>query len=157
MQHDQVLIIALGHEYRKDDGFGAHVLRKLKGEAGGTYEGWLHSGDATDLLERWNRRKVIVIDVCESQGNPGRLHVLRPLHAPCLLAEKTISSHGLGLAETLAVGDLLGKLPRELIVLTVEGQDFSSGQGLSAPVSSAVDDALSQLKKILAEKEIHHA
>lgn len=152
MEHDPILIIAVGHEYRSDDGFGASVLRKLQSEKRGSYDVWLHDGDASDLLERWGGRDVILLDACETCGNPGRLRILRPLIEPCLLAETSISSHGLGLQDALALGELLGKLPRELTVLTVEGENFSPGQGLSPSIRDAVDNAMGQLKKLLDEK-----
>lgn len=157
MQKDPVLIIALGHEYRRDDGFGAHVLRELLKEAEGSCEAVFHTGDVSDLLERWSHRRVIVVDASESQGAPGRLHILKPLLAPCLVAEGSVSSHGLGLAKTIELGEVLGKLPRELIVLSVEGRDFGSGQGLSSEVRGAVDEALSQLKQLVIGEETVHA
>ncbi|HET9240119.1 MAG TPA: hydrogenase maturation protease [Oligoflexus sp.] len=157
MEKDPFLIIALGHEYRRDDGFGAHVLRNLLKEAEVSCEAVFHAGDVSDLLERWNHRRVIVIDASESQGAPGRLHILKPLLASCLVPEGTVSSHGLGLAKTIELGKVLGKSPRELIVLTVEGQDFGSGPGLSSEVRGAVDEALSQLKKLVIGMETVHA
>lgn len=157
MAHDHSLIIAVGHEYRSDDGFGACVLRKLQSQKAAPYDAWLHVGDASDLLERWSGRDVIVIDACESCGNPGRLQVLRPLIEPCLLAETSISSHGLGVQEAIALSGLLGKLPRELTVLTVEGQNFSPGHGLSPPVADALDDAVCQLKALLDERATRNA
>lgn len=157
MQEDPFLIIALGHEYRRDDGFGAYVVRQLEKESAGIGELWLHEGDVSDLLDRWKDRRVIVIDACESQGAPGRLHVLSPLLVPCLLAEAPVSSHGLGLAKTIELGEVLGKLPRELTVLTVEGRDFSSGWGLSAETEASVEKTLKQLKKLIAAEEMQNA
>lgn len=157
MHEDPFLIIALGHEYRRDDGFGAYVVRQLKTENAEIGEIWLHEGDVSDLLDRWKDRRVIVIDACESQGAPGRLHVLSPLRVPCFLAETPVSSHGLGLAKTIELGEVLDKLPRELTVLTVEGQDFSSGWGLSAEAKSSVEKTLEQLKKLIASEEMQNA
>jgi hydrogenase maturation protease len=158
MPQNPFLIIALGHEYRKDDGFGAHVLRELQKElAASTNEFVFHEGDVSDLLERWNHRRVIVIDACESLGVPGRLHILRPLLAPCFMSETPVSSHGLGLAKGIELGEVLGRLPRELTVLTVEGRDFSSGQGLSSEVRAAVGTAMDRLRQLLAHEETPHA
>jgi hydrogenase maturation protease len=158
MQRDPFLIIGLGHEYRHDDGFGACVLRELQKKVIAESDALLfHEGDVSDLLERWKDRNVIVIDACESQGAPGRLHVLKPLREPCLAGENPVSSHGLGLAETIELGEVLDRLPRELTVITVEGQDFSSGQGLSLELRSALDEALDLIKKLLANEETLHA
>jgi hydrogenase maturation protease len=157
MQKDSFLIIALGHEYRKDDGFGAYVLRELEKEAAGSGQLLFHEGDVSDLLERWSDRRVIVIDACESQGVPGRLHVLKPLLLPCLVPEDPVSSHGLGLAKTIELGEVLGKLPRDLTVFTVEGRDFSSGEGLSEEVGAAVGQALGSLRKLLVGEELGNA
>lgn len=158
MQRDPFLIIALGHEYRRDDGFGAAVLRELQKRAvAGSAALLFHEGDMSDLLERWKDKHVIVIDACESQGAPGRLHVLKPLLAPCFAGENPVSSHGLGLAKTIELGEVLGRLPRDLTVITVEARDFSSGQGLSRDVTAALGEALDLIKKLLAAKEMPHA
>jgi hydrogenase maturation protease len=157
MQQDSFLIIALGHEYRKDDGFGAYVLRELEKEVEDADQLLFHEGDVSDLLERWSDRRVIVIDACESQGAPGRLHVLKPLLLPCFVPEDPVSSHGLGLAQTIELGEVLGKVPRDLTVFTVEGRDFSSGKGLSKEVGAAVGKALGSLRRLLAGEELGNA
>ncbi len=68
---------------------------------------------------------------------PGRLH--RPvldLRHP--VPGSGVSPHGLGLGEAVGLADTLGRLPRLLIVHTVEAGDASPGTGLTAAVSAAL-------------------
>jgi hydrogenase maturation protease len=52
------------------------------------------------------------------------------------------STHGLGVAEAVALGDALGRLPRRLIIIGIEGRRFEVGADLSPEVARAVDEAV---------------
>jgi hydrogenase maturation protease len=54
------------------------------------------------------------------------------------------SAHGWGVAETLALGRRLNPewLPQNMVLIGIEGQDFSPGLCLSAPVQKALDQAV---------------
>jgi hydrogenase maturation protease len=51
------------------------------------------------------------------------------------------SSHGLGVAQAVELGCVLGRLPRRLIVVGIEGADFGPGSNLTAAVAAAVEPA----------------
>lgn len=52
------------------------------------------------------------------------------------------STHGLGVAEAIALGGALGRLPRRLVVIGIEGARFDAGEGLSPEVDRALDHAV---------------
>ena len=59
------------------------------------------------------------------------------------------SSHGLGLADAVALGKALGRLPNHLVVIGVEGATFE-GVGLSPQVSDAVDAAVGAVLEVMS-------
>jgi hydrogenase maturation protease len=48
-----------------------------------------------------------------------------------------VSSHGLGLADTVALARVLNAAPRDIIVYAVEGASFAAGATMTPEVSAA--------------------
>lgn len=68
---------------------------------------------------------------------PGRLRRLVLDHRH-LMPRGAISSHGLGVGEAVGLTHALGRLPRWLIVHTVEAADVSPGTRLTPAVAAAL-------------------
>lgn len=99
-------------------------------------------GDPARVVEAWDgAATVVVVDAVRSGSRPGSIHrrvVGRdPLPAPGRVA----SSHGLGVADAVALGRALDRLPARLVVIGVEAGDLGDGPGLSAAVAAAVPAA----------------
>jgi hydrogenase maturation protease len=96
----------------------------------------------SSLLEAWRGASVAVVVDAMASGLPaGTVHVLAPdaevLHA----AGAHWSNHGFGLAEAIELGRALHVLPRRLVVLGIEGEDFETGAPVSTTVVHAVERA----------------
>jgi hydrogenase maturation protease len=50
-----------------------------------------------------------------------------------------MSSHAIGLLESIELARTLGSLPRRCIIFAVEAERFDLGAGLSGPVAAAID------------------
>ncbi|MER5352152.1 hypothetical protein ABT093_17720 [Kitasatospora sp. NPDC002551] len=61
-----------------------------------------------------------------------------------------VGTHGLGLGQGTALAAELGRLPGELVVVAVEGGDFTIGQGLGPAVAAAVPRAAEEVRAVLA-------
>lgn len=61
---------------------------------------------------------VFLIDALVGGGEPGRLHCLGL--DELAQEERLLSGHGLGVAEALALGEALGDLPGQVLVLGIE-------------------------------------
>lgn len=146
-----VLVIGVGNEYRRDDGAGLAAARRLGAAAGVPV--MLHDGrDGTALLDAWRgAATVILFDAAQSGAAAGTMHrldaggedepseVRRGLgagHAP------GASTHGLGVAEAIALARALRCLPRRLIIIGIEGSRFDDGVGLSPAVEQVMDEAV---------------
>lgn len=68
-----------------------------------------------------NSKTVVIIDAMQS-GQPAG--TVQRLELPDLIAEKNMpSSHNLGVAESLALADVLGVIPERLLVYGIEAGD----------------------------------
>ncbi|WP_404867395.1 hydrogenase maturation protease [Kitasatospora griseola] len=158
MAADRVVLIGVGNEYRHDDGAAAAVLAELTARGVGADRVALCDGEPTRLIDLWDGAALaVVVDAVHAHpGEPGRIHRIsarpdatEPEHPGC-------GSHGLGLGEAVALARVLGRLPGELVVIAVEGGDFTIGQGLGPEVARAVPRAAELVREVLAEHRIRH-
>ena len=144
------LLVVLGNEFRSDDGVGLVVLRDLQKCCPEGFEYLAHNGDPTDLMERWQERQAWLIDALAPQPGDsiGDIKELNPLAGDLLEATPSPSSHAASLAEALAWGRSLGKLPQSLKVYGVVGGNFAAGTQLSAAVNAAVPKVVEKILQV---------
>jgi len=103
-------------------------------------------GEPTSLIDAWEGADAVwIVDAVRSGAPPGTVH---RLDASCTeLPAKLFrgSTHHLGLPEAVELARALGRLPRRLVVLGVEGGSFEAGQTLTPAVARAVDQVADQL------------
>ena len=146
-------VIGIGNPYRGDDGAGIAVAGRLKHEQG--LRVLQLDGDTASLLEALQTcERAIVIDAMCSGAMPGTVRRYNALHEP--LPTKTLAStHGLGLAEALALGKVFNTLPDPLEFIGIEGSCFEHGAGLSPAVLDAVGTVTSDLLSRLLTQGFH--
>ncbi len=147
-----MLVIGVGNRYGGDDRAGLAAADRL-GEAAGAPVALLDNiAGGTDLIDVWaDADTVILIDAARSGGAAGTIHrlevraddparqVVRVLGAGRTLGGST---HGLGVAEAVALARTLGRLPRRLVIVGIEGARFDAGEALSPAVEQALDEAV---------------
>jgi hydrogenase maturation protease len=84
----------------------------------------------------------ILVDAVRSGGKPGSLHLLGEDDLSTFGAG-TGSAHGMGVAETLALGRRLypGVLPSTIVLVGIEAGELGLGEALSPEVSQALPAA----------------
>ncbi len=133
-----VVVIALGARHRGDDAIGPLVAAALRaGEPPcRIVEG---CDDTLSLLNAWETAALaIVVDAAVGGAAPGTVHRLDGEDTPAVKDLARCSSHGLGLAEAMRLGRVLGRLPARLVVFAVEAKTFALGAALSAEVAATV-------------------
>lgn len=137
----RVLVVGLGNPDRGDDGAGAAVVKRLGDKVPDGVTLTTRTGDLLAMLGEWSGFDALIcVDAAASLGAPGTVHrfnladgpLPRELSAPS-------SSHALGLADALAMGEVLGRLPPTVIVFAIEAETFETGVALSTEVASALD------------------
>jgi len=144
---DLPLVVGIGTEARRDDGCGLAVVRALRAPLAGRADLLELSGDPIDLLDRWAGRSLVVAVDAVRSGRPAGAVVRQEVADRTLLVgEGTTSTHGLSLAEALALGRSLGRMPDRLVVYGIEAADLGSGVGFSPAVATAVDDVVVRIE-----------
>ena len=99
-------------------------------------------GEPLDLLDDWEGADLaIVVDAVRSGAPPGTVTLNwlgEALDALSPARSRRPSTHGLGVADVYRLAVEMGVAPQRVALVGVEGQDFSHGEGLSAPVHAGV-------------------
>jgi hydrogenase maturation protease len=166
----RAVVIGVGNEYRRDDGAGPEVIAALRALqpddadlSGVTLA--VSDGEPSRMMDLWEGAGLaVVIDAVRASATPpGHLYQLaidalpgtpntedggaRPYSDAS--SHSGASSHSIGLADTLELARVLGRLPARLTVLAVVGRDFGFGAGLSAEVAAAVAELVEQVRELV--------
>jgi hydrogenase maturation protease len=137
-----LLVIGAGNAYRRDDGAGLAVARRLQALLTDVRV-LVKTGDCLSLLDEWDGiDAVIVIDATMSGARPGTIRRHEATNEPLPAGFSRSSTHTLGIHEAIELARALRRLPRRIVVFGIEGGDFTAGEGLSPEVDAAVDEVV---------------
>ncbi len=141
-------VIGIGNELRRDDGCGVAAARSLRPLLAGRAAVHELTGDATNLLDLWEGADLaVVIDGVRSGSDAGTIRRIEVGPEELGPAFSPSSTHGLSLAEGVALGRSLGRFPVRLIVYGIEVRDVAMGTGLTAPVARAVREVVARVER----------
>jgi hydrogenase maturation protease len=141
-----ILLIGIGNEYRCDDSIGLNVIRALKARELPDTMLIESSGDGAELIDLLSSASIaILIDAVSSGGKPGAIYRFDALTQPIPAQLSFQSTHVFGVAEGIELARVLGRLPPSLIVYAIEGENFSTGVGLSLKASEAVQKVVERV------------
>jgi hydrogenase maturation protease len=108
-----------------------------------------HDGDAGSLLALFQPGdSVWLADAACSGAPPGTLRRLDCAAGDTPPPSATASSHGMGVAEAIALAAALGSLPHHCVLYAIEGHDFDPG---ASPSLAVVDAAARAAARIATE------
>ena len=101
-------------------------------------------GEPSELMANWNGADdVIVIDAVVTDAPVGAVHIWDDMHS--LVRKPVASTHGLGVAEAIALARTLDRLPARLRVYGIEGKNFEIGGDVSVEVAQAVIEVVRRI------------
>jgi hydrogenase maturation protease len=137
----KTLVIGIGNGFRKDDGVGLEISRRIEELKLPGVTVAKTAGDLTNFINTFRDYDALVIaDSIKSSGNPGmniRIDISDP-DDDFELSPK-ISTHWLGILEALRLADNIGNLPEKTIIYGVEGIDFSFGVGITPGLFNTIE------------------
>ncbi|HEX3353611.1 MAG TPA: hydrogenase maturation protease [Terriglobales bacterium] len=159
------VVIGIGNSYRSDDGAGLVAARLLRPQlpSCSVFE---HDGEGTSLMELWTGEDcVFVIDATRGAAAPGSItrfdatldvtsNLILDLTSTitrnvtgCALPAAMFrgSTHAFSLPEAIELSRTLSRLPHQLIIYGVEGQDFQPGTNMSPAVKVAVNSVVQEV------------
>jgi hydrogenase maturation protease len=151
------VVIGVGNEYRRDDGFGLSVAVRLaelrrSDPRLSAVDVLACDGEPTRLIDLWTGADLaVVVDAArDSAGHAGRRHELALEEVGGPDGHGAHSSHGISLGSTVELGRALGRLPRRLVVLAVSGREFGFGAGLTPEVAAAVEPVVERVRDLVS-------
>ena len=145
----RVVVIGVGNEMRRDDGAGIAVVERARPLLPSGVEVRTLGGEATSLLDVWEGADLAVVVDAVRWDRPPAFGVTRidAMSQPDSVGGwgTAASSHGLGVAEAVALGRALDRLPQRLILLLIALAEEGQGEGLSPSVEGHVDEAVALL------------
>jgi hydrogenase maturation protease len=141
----RTVVIGVGHRDRADDGIGPAVADAL-GQRCDEVVTIVREGDLAVLPLLWDADDdVVIVDALAGAGSLGQLVELDP---DDLTAGTGLSTHGLNIADGIELARRLHRLPAQLRVFGVMGQDFGYGpmsSSLRRRVGSLVEELMHEL------------
>ncbi len=149
MNHRQILILGIGNLLMGDEGVGVHAVRVLENRElparadivdGGT--GGFH------LLEYFSDYgTIILIDATMDGKPPGTVSLLEPCYPSDF--PRSLTAHDIGLRDLIESANLLGPLPRMLLVTISIGEIQAMVTSLSPEVSAAIPKVVTMVAGLL--------
>lgn len=136
-----VLVLGIGNILMSDDGIGVRVVQNLAAKYRFPKKVTLLDGGTLglDLLPRLEGiERLLVVDAVDGYGDPGTLIRLAGEEVPVALATK-VSSHQMGLKDLIAVAELQGIRPREIVLVGVKPASIEMDMQLSTAVAASFD------------------
>jgi hydrogenase maturation protease len=159
----RILIACVGNIFLGDDAFGVEVARRLGErslpEGVRVVDFGIRSYDlAYAIMEEWDL--VILVDACPRGGQPGTIYVIEPElrdmkadESKARSPEAEFDPHSMNPVAVLQMVRMLGGEPRRMLLVGCEpspGDPEEAGMELSAPVRSAVDEAIRVIEGLIA-------
>jgi hydrogenase maturation protease len=159
-----VLVAGIGNDLCRDDGFGIVALRRLaeSGVPDGVklYESGIAGiGLVQELMDGYEA--VVFVDAVDRGDEPGTVYLLET-DVPDVSDENRdqflADMHFVVPSTALLLGKALNVLPPRIFILGCQPAEYGLGLGLSAPVETAVDEALARLRELtdtLLKERVH--
>lgn len=149
----RTIIICIGNELIADDAVGFEIYNRLEGRFTGSNRVRLEfcgvgGIDILPLLE--GETDLIVVDAVQFGAATGTIHVTPWDSLPG--NSSAISAHGLGLRETIEIGNILypQTMPERITLVGIEGRCFNrTREYMSKEVCSAITMAVKMVEELV--------
>ena len=130
--------VCLGSPFRGDDAVGPLAAERLRDAGAAVLD---CADEPTRLLDDWDGLDtLVVVDAVRSGAPAGTLHRVEDGGEPLPRDLRLASTHAVGVADALELGRALGRAPRRVVVLGVEGMAFGMGDEMTPAVERALDE-----------------
>ncbi len=135
VREDKIVILGVGNLLLTDEGVGVHLIQKLReteiGEEIELVDGGTSILDFIPQAE--DVSKLIIVDAIKLGGKPGKTYRICVDDSLLRGAKGMTSLHQLGVVETLAIAQKMGKLPHTVII-GIEPKEIGYGLDLSPEI-----------------------
>ena len=151
IRNETTLVLGLGNLLMGDEGFGIHVVRRLKEVELPSYvrveEGGVGGFNLLGYLEGVQR--LIVVDVMMLPSPPGEIKLVKPSPELAEPGKVILSFHQVGVLDLVQMWSLIGYEP-ETIFLVTRPQKIEWSTELSPPLQLAACQATGVIQELCA-------
>lgn len=150
----KIVVLGVGNLLLRDEGVGIHLVQALNGDdLGYTNLEVIDSGTSPDILSvAESADKLIIIDAVKGGGEPGTIYRFS-VDQVNLDSPIRLSLHQMGVVDNLRILDLLGKQPRNTVIIGIEPKTVDWGLELSWEVEKKMAEITRLVKKEIEETE----
>lgn len=147
VERPQIVVIGVGNPFRRDDGAGPEVARRVRAVTPPWVDVVEHDGEPAGLLDLWDGADLaVVVDAVRSDHSfPGQVHRVLVEATTMDGTPSGVSSHAGGPGEAVALARAMDRLPARLVLYGIEGAIFSAGLGLTPSVEASVTAVAEQI------------
>jgi len=156
----KTILIGLGNILMQDEGIGVHAVKVIEARFEIPPELEIVDGGTAglDLLPFFEGRdRVLLVDAVDFGEEPGFIGELSNDAIPARFGKNKASLHHVGLAEVLALGQLLEVLPPEIHLIGIQPLSFDPGLELTETLQERFDALIARVLAKLVDWDIHLA
>jgi hydrogenase maturation protease len=146
MTQENILVLGIGNLLWADEGFGVRAVQELNRqwrfpEQVTLMDGGTHGLKLLPYVQE--ARRMLVFDAIDCGLAPGAIKVLVNVQVPRFMGAKKLSLHQTGFQEVLAVAEMTGNFPTELVLIGVQPLDIQDyGSSLNEVVKARIPTVL---------------
>lgn len=154
MARPRTIVVCIGNELVADDAIGFEIYNRLAGGGCDARLAFCSVGgiDLLPMLE--GETDMIVVDAVQFGAAPGTIHVMPWDALP--RTSTAISAHGLGLRETIEIGQALypDAMPERTTLVGIEGRCFNrTREYMTSEVQDAIGRATQTIEALVAGEQ----
>lgn len=155
MDRTPALVLGIGNLLWADEGFGVRCVEALHDRYELPEEVVLLDGGTQGLYlvnDVCAAERLLVLDAIDFGDPPGTLRVLVGDEVPRYAIAKKMSMHQTGFQDVLAAAELMGRAPREVVLIGVQPAELEDyGGSLTPKVSARLDEVVERAVAQLAD------
>jgi len=146
------MVLGVGNLLLGDEGFGIHVVRRLKEVELPSHVRIVEGGvGGFNLLGHLDGvKRLLVVDVMMMESPPGKLHLFKSEQKLEEPGKRILSFHQVGVLELVQMGELIDYKP-EVIFLVTRPEKMEWSTELSPPLQSAVHEATELIQHLCTD------
>jgi hydrogenase maturation protease len=154
----RVLVLGIGNILLSDEGIGVRAVEELRknysfSDGVEIMDGGTLGIDLLYFMEGF--QKLLVIDAVLGGDSPGTLYKFKGDEVKAYFRKK-VSAHELGFQEVLALADLLGRKPEEIVLIGIEPESLDISVELSYSIKRRMQDLMDKVLEQLREWGINY-
>ncbi|HAS04178.1 MAG TPA: hypothetical protein DCR71_00155 [Dehalococcoidia bacterium] len=149
----KTMVLGIGNIIMGDEGFGLHVIRRLK-EIGMPEDIILEEGGVGELNllnDLQGIDNLVVVDIMMLPLPPGELKVFEPGNPPTEPGKAIISFHQIGVLELINLWTMMGNEEPEVTFVVTRPETIDWGTELSQALKPTVEKAADMIKQLCAD------